>query len=145
MAFTYSLSTDAGKVRLELGDTVDATVSPGQGVRPNGANLTDDEIAYLLAQEENHVMKAVARGCEMLARQWAAAVDLSIGPRSERFDTVSAKWAARAEALRTQYGTTVGASDRPQSFSVAFKRDDEGYRVILPSLTIPYTTTDTDL
>ena len=41
MSFTYDLSTDIGKIRLELGDTDDTT---GEGVKPNGDNFSDEEL-----------------------------------------------------------------------------------------------------
>ena len=41
MSFTYDLSTDIGKIRLELGDTDSST---GQGVKPNGETFTDEEL-----------------------------------------------------------------------------------------------------
>ena len=72
MTFTYDLaSADAdevaiSKVRLELGDTVSGT-----GVRPSNANLTDEEIAVWLEDEDDHIMRTVARACEALARMWS--------------------------------------------------------------------------
>lgn len=123
MAFTYDLTTDAGKVRMELGDTVDATVSPGSGVRPSGANFTDAEIAYFLAREGNSVMKATAAACETLSRQWSTAVSTTVGPRTEGFDSVAEKWASRADELRALYGVTRDDTD-PQALVVEFGRDD---------------------
>ncbi|MBK9003490.1 MAG: hypothetical protein IPM41_06395 [Sphingomonadales bacterium] len=43
MAFTYNLSTDLGKTRLAIGDTVN-----GSGPRPAGTNYSDEEINVYL-------------------------------------------------------------------------------------------------
>lgn len=43
MAFTYDTTTDIGKIRLKIGDTVD-----GDGVKPAGGNFTDAEIQVFL-------------------------------------------------------------------------------------------------
>jgi hypothetical protein len=115
MIFTYSLSTDTGKVRLELGDT-----STTMGVRPGGTNLTDEEIAVWLAAESNDVGRTTARACEMLSRDWAKAATISVGPRSVQYGAVAKEWADRAAALRAQYG---GGNT---AFSVGFDRVD-GY------------------
>lgn len=66
MPITYDLTTDAGKVRLHLGDTVD-----GVGPRPDKRNFSDAEITYLLAAETT-VTAAVALGFETLSGEWAA-------------------------------------------------------------------------
>lgn len=123
MAFTYDLTTSLGKVRMELGDSVDASASPGSGVRPNGANFTDAEITYFLTLEGDSVMKATAAACETLSRQWTAAVSITVGPRSEGFDTVAAKWAAQAAALRASYGVTRTDTD-PLNLVIDFARND---------------------
>jgi hypothetical protein len=104
MAFSYVLSTDIGKVRLEIGDTVS-----GVGVRPDGSNLTDAEVEYFLTQEGS-VGRAVARACEVLATMWAGLADLTVGPRHEALGAVAQRYAERAQRLRVQHGgTEVGA------------------------------------
>lgn len=106
MSFTYLLSTDTGKVRLELGDVTD-----GAGIRPDGSNLQDEEIAVWLTREGS-VMRAVAAACEALSRQWAAIADTQSGPLSERAGDVAGKWANRAKELRAThgYGADTGAA-----------------------------------
>ena len=108
MSFTYSLSTDTGKVRLEIGD-----VTNGAGVRPDGSNLQDEEIAVWLAREDT-VMQAVAAACEALSRQWAVVANTASGPLREDAGEVAGKWSARAKEMRALHGyggtgTTAGA------------------------------------
>lgn len=69
MAFTYSdaLTTDASKVRLAIGDTVQNT-----GPRPDGRNFTDNEIGYFLTIEDDRVNGATAYAFEHLASEWTA-------------------------------------------------------------------------
>ena len=98
MSFTYSLTTDTGKVRLEIGD-----VTSGAGIRPDGSDLQDEEIAVWLTREGN-VMRTVAAACEALSRQWSVIADTQSGPLSESAGAVAGKWAERAKALRNVYG-----------------------------------------
>ncbi len=117
MTFTYSLATDIGLVRLELGDY---TSGSAVGVRPNGDNLSDEEIQVLLTREGS-VMCATAAACELRARQWSTTANIAVGPRSEQLGKVADNWAARANELRAQYGGAAG-----YAFSASFARDD-GY------------------
>lgn len=98
MSFTYDLTTDTGKCRLELGD-----VTADVGVRPDGSNLQDEELAVWLTREGG-VMRAVAAACEALSRQWAMVADTSSGPLSESAGAVAGRWAERAKELRSAYG-----------------------------------------
>lgn len=122
MTFTYDLaSADAdevaiSKVRLELGDTVSGT-----GVRPSNANLTDEEIAVWLEDEDDHIMRTVARACEALARMWSPMSNYSDGQQSEQFGKVAAEYAAKAKELRSLYGGSSGSA-----FAVGAGRSD-GY------------------
>ena len=115
MSFSYDVATTVGKVRMWLGDTVS-----GSGPKPDGTNLSDEEIAALLEQENNHIGRTVAACCEMLANAWASVATIRIGPRSEDFGAVSEGWARRARQLRAQYG---GAA---MVFSTSLNRND-GY------------------
>ena len=100
MSFTYLLTDNVGKVRLEIGDTVS-----GSGVRSNGTNLTDEEITVWLTAESSNVMQAAARACEMLARDWAKASSIALGPRREQLSDVARAWGRQAKELRSQYGS----------------------------------------
>lgn len=96
---SYDLATAAGQLRLEIGDTVS-----GAGVRPDGTNFSDLELAYFLTQEGGVVGRAAARACETLARLWASQVDLRVGPRDEKLSQAAERWAKQALELRAQYG-----------------------------------------
>lgn len=61
MAFTYTVTTDRGKVRLLLRDTVSAT-----------AEFADDEIDALLTLASNDIFMASSHGCRSLAAKYAA-------------------------------------------------------------------------
>lgn len=102
MTFYYVLSTNVGKVRLELGDTVD-----GAGVLPGGANLQNEEIQVLLDRETS-VLAASAAACELLSRAWAkVSSSLTTGPISESF-TQSKQWADSAVVLRARVRSAAG-------------------------------------
>lgn len=124
MTFTYDLTSsdedelNIAKVRLELGDTVS-----GVGVRPDNANLTNEEIAIWLGDEDDHVMRTVARACEALARMWTNVCNITTGPRKEEFGKVAGDWSNRGESLRAQYGGTSSSA-----FSASLTRTD-GYSV----------------
>ena len=117
MAFTYDLSTDVGQVRLEIGDT-----NSGNGVKPDGTNLSDEEIQHLVTREGN-AMRAAAACCEILARHWARVANIAVGSRREDLSTIADQWAKQAKSLREQYGNAAGAVT---SFSIGPKRHD-GY------------------
>ena len=118
MDFTYDLTTYIGKVRMQLGDTIDAAVTKGAGPKPDGSNVTDEEIAALLVQEGG-VMRTVAACCEMLATMWAPKANISVGGEyQESLSDVSVAFAKRAQDLRARFG---GAS---MTFSSGFTRND---------------------
>ncbi len=100
MAFTYNLSTDIGKLRLEIGDT---SMFEGKGVKPDGSFITDEELQILLTRE-GAVGRAAAAACEVLARMYARFVNVTVGPRSEQLSQAGAAYAAQAKELRAQYG-----------------------------------------
>jgi hypothetical protein len=104
MAFTYDLTTETGKLRLEIGDEIQ-----GKGTKPNGANFEDAELAYFLGKftgTEAQVQLAAAYACEVLARQWsrhAGTLAIGSGEYSEAFRQADA-YAARAAELRAEHG-----------------------------------------
>ena len=122
MTFTYNLaSTDAdilaiSKVRLEIGDR-----TANAGAAPDGGNLSDEEIAVWLNDEDDNVMRAAARACEALSRMWTVIADYSSGPRSESLGKVAKDWADKAVSLRSLYGGSSGSA-----FAVETGRSD-GY------------------
>lgn len=103
--FTYDLSTQVGQIRLEIGDT-----QQGGGVRPNGSNYADEEIAHFLAEEAGHTGRATARACEALARDWArTAGSQRLGPRSHERLQADA-FDRQAQALRKIHGHAPGTT-----------------------------------
>jgi len=96
MAITTDVSTSIGKVRLEIGDRDTAT---GMGARPDGTNLTDDEITNFLTAEGS-VRGAAARACEALAADWRKIATLWIGTRKEEAGAIADGYAAQAQLLR---------------------------------------------
>lgn len=124
--FTYNLQHSdpqirrVSRVRLELGDE-----TASAGVRPSGANLSDEEIGIWLAEEGDDPLRATAAACEALSRIWATAANIQVGQRKEDLAAVSAAWAKRGQELRAAVGGSAGESGGG-SFSVGFVRAD-GY------------------
>ena len=121
MTFTYDLASEdaqeklVSRVRLELGDTTE-----NDGVRPDGSNLSDEEIQIWLDEEGGHVGRAAAAACGALARIWARQADIAVGPQRVAYSSISKQWAEQEKSLREQHG---GAS---RVFSAGFDRVD-GY------------------
>lgn len=103
MAFTYDLgSANAdilliSKVRLEIGDTVSDA-----GVRPDGTNLSNEEIQHWLTEESSDVMLAAARACDALARMWSTVGNEKVGPLSVSLSQVSERFEKMAISCRSQ-------------------------------------------
>ena len=98
--FSYSptQATDLDRIRFHTGDTM-----LGNGVRPNGANVENEEITAVLALEGSW-QRAVAGVFEMLAAAWASHVDISMGDASFGRQTPSVRYEALAKRWRDQYG-----------------------------------------
>jgi hypothetical protein len=124
MTFTYDLaSVDASillisKVRLELGDTV-----ANAGVRPDGSNLTDEEITVWLTDEGNDLSQTVARAAAALANVWTNVANITVGPRKEELGSIAKAWADRA----SEAGPAAGANYAVKVFRVDHIQDP--YRV----------------
>ena len=106
-SFDPTLADDVSRLRSELGDTV---LNQGRGVKPGGANLSNEELQSWLTQEaatDAPVLRAAVRACEALARAWASAHDISSGPRSESFSQSAKAWAERATELRARLDSVV--------------------------------------
>lgn len=107
MSFTYNLaSPDAAivlisKVRLELGDTV-----ANAGVRPDGSNLTDEELQVWLTEESNDISQTVARAAAALSNMWTNVANITVGPRREELGSVAKGWSDRAK----EAGPAAGAN-----------------------------------
>jgi hypothetical protein len=107
MSFTYDLSSsdeqrlNIAQVRLELGDT-----TFNAGVKPDGTNFSDEELASWLTAEGDHVMRSVARACGALARMWSNKASESVGALRVDYGKIAGDWAKRASELGTDYGVT---------------------------------------
>jgi hypothetical protein len=104
MTFTYDTSNANGQIRLEIGD-----FSDGEGIRPNGDNFTDEEIAYLYGEEGSHVLKTVARLCEVLSREYSAYAGIQmLDGHAEGYNRMAENFAKRAADIRARYGGDFG-------------------------------------
>jgi len=90
MAFTYDLNTSIGKVRFNIGDTVDA-----------GHLLEDDEITYILTDYPN-INNASAYCAEQIAAQYAGKVDESLGDHSKSYSQLQEHYKTMAIRLRAR-------------------------------------------
>ena len=108
MAFTYSLSTNLGKTRLAIGDTV-----KDSGPRPSGANYSDEEINVFLTPviaAGYSYGRAVAQLFRLLAGEWAGKASVSIGDYSVQYAAVAdnyRKAAAEWERMTDATGAVV--------------------------------------
>ena len=120
MAFTYSdaLTTDASKVRLAIGDTVENT-----GPRPDKRNFTDNEISYFLTVEDDRVNGAIAYAFEHLTSEWTAYA-LSEREGEAQFDAkaVAGEYRRQAELWRNKPGGA--AEDDRSQIAVVLTRTD---------------------
>ncbi len=129
MTFTYTIGSSdpdtlfIARIRLGLGD-----VTSGTGVRPDNSNFTDEEILDVQSREDDELERALAHMCEILALQWSALANLTIGPRREDYSNTSKNYAERAQTLRDNYG--YGNANVVET--VAFIKAD-GYSTSTPS------------
>lgn len=129
MTFTYDLAAEdaaeknIARVRLELGDTIQ-----NAGVRPDGSNLTDEELAVWLADEDDDIMNTVARACSALSNMWTNVANLTVGPRREELGQIAQGWADRAAqalpSLGASYQVNVIPVDQRQD-PYAVRPEDE--------------------
>jgi hypothetical protein len=101
MTFTYlgTLATDLDTIRFKVQDTVE-----NSGVKPNGGNFTDEEIAGLFAIEGT-IDRTVAALYEALATVWSNYVDSEIGPRNEKLSQIAARYQKLAADWRSNFGS----------------------------------------
>lgn len=116
MGFTYDLTATGddlaiSKVRLELGDTVEDA-----GVKMDGGNFSDAEIQVYLDANGSDITQTVGALCGVLARHWALAADITVGPRRESLSQVSKHYADMEAKLNPSQA----------SFAIGVQRND-GY------------------
>lgn len=98
MVWSYSGdpgSSDKDAVRFHVQDVI--SIDP---------QVNDEEIEFLLTEENNDVLRAAARTAEVIAAKYARQVDkslggysLSAGRRQEKYERLAAKLWARAGAV----------------------------------------------
>ena len=108
MAFEIGITTIIGQIRLEIGDN-----NENNGVRPSGANFTDEELTHFYTVEggdasatpvQTYIGRAAAKACETLAIIYAKEQTATkMGPVSDSWDT-SKFYSDMGGRLRQQYG-----------------------------------------
>lgn len=83
----YDIGTDVGKMRFEIPDTEEPFM------------LGDAEISYALEEEES-LLGAAARCCEVIARKYAQQADIATGDAKLTYSAQAETLAKRAEELR---------------------------------------------
>jgi len=108
MAFTYTLTTDLGKVRLLIPDN-DSTAY----------DLEDDEIEYFLTARGDNVTAAASDCCALLARQFAKLSSFSADGLSVQYGQRAQNYAAQATALaaKSQGGMSTVSITREDGYS----------------------------
>lgn len=103
--FTYDLANSIGLVRLEIGDT-----DFEAGIRPDGTNLSDEELQVFL-DREGSVLGASAAALEVVTRLWRRRADITVGDVSRQSSQVANGLERDAKALRVQIAEAEAVSD----------------------------------
>jgi len=84
--FTYDINTDIGKVRREISDTTNADLHPGEGIRPDGTNFSDEDIKYYLQMNDDSITGAARSLLIVLATAYSTrATEMEFGPYRESY------------------------------------------------------------
>jgi hypothetical protein len=109
----YDLTTDLGKLRVEIGD-----------VEETAALFYDSELTYFLT-DEGSVLAAAARACEVLAARYAGSYNFKTDDQSFDRGALSKQYAEQAKRLRAQSGgTTTIAATRIDGYSDDIANDE---------------------
>lgn len=115
MSYTYSLSTDIGKVRNLINDTTEST-----------AILSDEEITAILTQVGSDILSAAAMACRKIAAKYALlAISKSAGNYSENKSNISKTYLELAKDFETQ------AKDIPADASAEVIATDFNYNQMI--------------
>jgi hypothetical protein len=80
--------------------------------------ISDEEIAYLLAETGNDVYESAARALEQLATQFARLAETTkLGDRAEEYGNRSAKFKDRAAEVIAEGGTAAAGVKAPQIYT----------------------------
>lgn len=99
MAFTYDLTTLVGKVRFEIGDTVE-----------DEALFTDEEITYKLTEHGEVVLATAAALCDVLAVRFARDYDFKWKDQEFKRSQRAKHFADLGAQLRTRIPGNEGLS-----------------------------------
>lgn len=118
MTFSYLITEDIGKLRFEIGDTVESN-----GPRPDNRNFSNEELQHVLDEEET-TGRAAARLCEILVKEWSKRAGTErLGPRGYARNQAKA-FAAEAERLRRLYGYPEAAAGNTAGFNTRYTIGD---------------------
>jgi predicted alpha/beta hydrolase family esterase len=115
MVWSYSQdpsSSSKDTVRFYVGDTIEAD-----------PQISDEEITFLITEEGDNLLRAAARGAEMIAAHYARQVDksvgglsLSAGRRQEKYERLAKQLWNRAsrvgKGLPTAYAGGISITDK---------------------------------
>lgn len=126
MSWNYltTLTTDRDIVRFNIGDRVE-----NEGVRPDGANFSDEEITYLLTKCGS-VDAACVLAFRILANEWTQyALTEREGEASLAATNVADMYRQRAKDWANDTGVSLGAA---MTTGLNFRKTDDGGSPIEP-------------
>lgn len=121
MAFTYDLSTNAGKVRLLIPDNDSSAYE-----------LQDAEIEYFLEQAGSNVKAAAVQACRWLSRKYAQKVSFEADGLRVDHSKRAEVFAARAQELARELagGMSAPTLSREDGFSDAASTSEYSSRTV---------------
>lgn len=118
MSYTYDLSTDVGKIRLAIGDNVEAT-----------ADLSDEEIQAVLDLSDSWQEAAVRCVNVLIALYRRKAINVTVGPLRREMSRFIDNLMALKESLAEQFDIsllpTIEAEDLTFSWNDTDDEDGE--------------------
>ena len=109
MSFTFDLSTDVGKIRAEIADTVEAQ-----------AIFSDEELGYFLEKAENNFFLAkiyVAEALCLLSGR-TAGLSTKVGDLAQNTSTLFGKnWCDTAREWRAELNAGINGVDSPYFYA----------------------------
>ena len=104
MTFSYDPSTNIGKVRREIHDIKDASITPGAGIFPDGENVSDEDIAYYLQQANDSIIGAALSVLTVVANAYSIqATEVELGPFRESYKEVLVNLRRQINMLERRY------------------------------------------
>lgn len=118
MSFTFDTSTNVGKVRREIGDRENASLTPGAGIRPNGENYTDEDIEYYLAQNQDNVDLSAISILTILATEFSTkGTEAEMGSVRESYKSTVVNIRRQIATIQARYdaGKKTSTSKQPST------------------------------